>query len=325
MFGSIYAKVAAVMIVVSATECFGLSLIRNGSFEADGPIADIKAVSPQFWDVNAPTNFGGDVSGPALSDGFYALGLFASGAFTAGQEAFVSQKQVDCSDANEIILDLYLASYKYGLEYPWDGTKCTAFVKIDDDVVWESNSTATGPDNVIIPVASYKDSQLHTLTLGMKVIADGTLPRAQWAIWDSVRFDAYCEGGGYLSGDINHDCYVDMADMGFMADDWLDANMPAGLHRADIAWDGTINLADFALLAEQWMDCTDWAGAACEPLEPYLGYDLNEDGIVDFTDYALMMAGESDMTDIGYLADQWLQRTWLYDVLNESEGGGSPL
>jgi hypothetical protein len=325
MFGSIYAKVAAVMIVVSATECFGLSLIRNGSFEADGPIADIKAVSPQFWDVNAPANFGGRVSTYWRPDNLYALTIFsgAGQTYTAGEQAFLSQ-QVDLSDVNQIIFDVKLLGNKYG-EIAWDPTKCTAFVKIDSNDVWTSGPTATGAYyDVIVDVNSYKDSQPHKLSFGMRVDVSANLSPSYWAVWDSLKFDTYC-GGGYLSGDFNYDCYVDMADVQWMASEWLDANMPAGSHRADMAPDGTINLADFAIFAEQWMDCTDWTNGACESLEPYLGYDLNGDGIVNFADYAAMMAGEAEMTDIGYLADQWLQKTWVYDFLNTSEGGGSPL
>jgi hypothetical protein len=322
---ALFKRAMVIMLAVSIENCFGLSLIYNGSFEADtGGISDIKVKAPQFWDVNVPSKFSGVVGMYDVTDGKYDLQVYANRntAFNAGEKAFVSQ-EVDLSDANQIIFDVRLLSYKSGIEGPWDPNKWTAFVQIDDNVVWESNSTANGLSrNVTLDVnETYKDSSPHILSMGIKANSAGTYSSAYWTIWDFVKFDTYCGGRGYLGADFNHDCWVDMTDLVFLADTWLDANTPAGEYRADMAADGQIDFADFAVLAQQWLSCTDWAHSGCKSVQfNYLWHDYNEDGIVNFEDFALMPA-DANMAYMDDFTYEWLEKNWLYRLkTNDSNG-----
>ena len=129
------------------------------------------------------------------------------------------------------------------------------------------------------------------------------------ARWDSVRFDIYCEGFGYRPGDFNQDCFVDMNDLKLLAEQWL-AEPPA--HKYDLFEDSNniVNFRDFAVFADNW--ATD--SFSYQQEDELLASDLNNDGIVNFLDYAILTEDRTsgDYEDIAELAEQWLQKSWLY-------------
>jgi len=308
------------------------SLITNGSFEDDGQeISDITSMVPVGWNVNIPTGFGGDIRHYNTyygwsSDGDYSLRLVTSRhfSFSGGEYALVSQA-ADFTDANEIIFDLNLLSYKYSYG-SWDGSKVTAFVKIDSDTVWRSGMSDNGVYEVNIPVDSY--SGIHTLSLGIKVnTAMPSSSSSYIAFFDFVKFDAFCGGFGHFDSDFNRDCYVDFYDVDILAQNWLRSDLVPADDLIDVWRDGKINLSDFAELANQWLLCTDWQDANCVEVPLDLDADINLDGIVNMLDYGILVAnwgvptnlkadingsGTVDYSDLAIMTAQWLEKSWLY-------------
>lgn len=75
-------------------------------------------------------------------------------------------------------------------------------------------------------------------------------------------------GGKRLPSDLNGDCYVDLLDLGIMADYWLNTNCATSgnCQGADFApIDGTVDFYDFSDFAEQWMTCNNPTDAGCTP------------------------------------------------------------
>lgn len=319
---------SAVFATASASAA---SLITNGSFEDDGQeISNITITAPYGWDVNVPTGFGGSIRHYNTyygwsSDGNYSLRLVTSKnvPFDGNEYALVSQT-ADLTDANEIIFNLNLRSYKYSYG-SWNGSLVTAFVKIDSNTVWQSGISDDGISEVNIPVDSY--SGIHKLSLGIKVNAAMLSSTSYMAYWDFVKFDVFCGGFGNFAGDLNRDCYVDFADVDVLADNWLRNDLAPAEWAIDALQDGVINLSDFAVLANQWMLCSDWQNLNCVEVPLDLDADINLDGIVNFLDYNILAAnwgvptdlkadidksGIVDYKDLAIMNEQWLEKSWLY-------------
>ena len=302
---------AVVMIMMLSANKIraGVSVVENGSFEEDGTaIADITAEIPHGWDdVNMPSGwFGGSVYADWATHGDYYLNLYtyAYGTFAADETITISQ-QVYLADVNQIIFDVKLDT-TYG--DPWDPAKRTAVMLIDGTVVWESNSVGAdvGGDyfDQTVDVNGIYDASPHTLTLGLRANMSETSYVDYRTQWDFVRFDTYCEGFGFLQGDINLDCYVDWLDLEMLAGQWL-VESPA--EKYDLFQDANniVNFNDFAVLADSWM------ANSYELDSTLMAMDLNYDGIVNFIDYAILAedwsSGAADYNDIAVLADEWLQ------------------
>ena len=315
----------------------GVSLVRNGSFEDDGQIADITAEAPRNWcDVNIPSDkFGGKVSTTWKTEGNYSLFFYVKKVDTyAGDMAMISQ-QVNLTDVlgdvNQIIFDIKLSD---PLGNEWDLEKRTALVLIDDVVVWDSNGlgpSANGDGEYLdlwIDVGTY-DANLHKLTLAIKINEDIPTPGLPyWAQWDFVKFDKYCGGFGYLPEDLNYDCYVDMLDLKMLAGQWL---VEAPDEKYDLFQDGIVNFYDFVFFAEYWMtnsDSNNWGDDNCYEVELLAG-DINDSGEVDLSDVSVLAGvwlgaadcstradinddGAVDFRDFAVLAGQWRQKSWLY-------------
>jgi len=325
---------AIVMVLAGNSTQAGVSLVMNGSFESDGIINDIAVKAPRRWcDVNVPSDkFGGWVSTDWKTHGTYSLSLYSGFAsFTSGDTATVSQ-QVYLADVNQIIFDLRVATIA---GYPWDPSKRSALLLIDGNVIWDSGDHV--PDgnseyrNQTVNVNEiYKDADPHTLSLALRA----NMSEMQWffqylARWDFVKFDTHCGGFGHLSEDLNHDCYVDMLDLKVFAGQWLKVDAKG---EYDLYPDGIINFGGFARLANKWMsyrDWRDWDDPNFLNLE-LLDADLNDDGIVDLRDYAILTGDWTsegpcirsdidgsevvDYRDIAKLADEWLLKSWLYGL-----------
>jgi len=195
-------------------------------------------------------------------------------------------------------------------------------VLIDKEVVW--NSDVLGPSeygdgvylDVVVDGMDINDANSHMLSLAIcSDVDETTFPYIEYrAQWDFVRFDAHCEGAGYLRADITgpdgrRDCYVDGFDLALLAQKWLEGN-PG--YRYDLFEDDDciVNFRDFTILANSWMGNSFGQG------NQLLSGDLNFDGIVNLLDFAVLAenysSGLADYEDISEMSEQWLQKNWLY-------------
>ncbi len=311
-----------------------VNLMGNYSFEDNNSVIDplSETSTPLAWtDVNLPADkFGGYVDTSWQIDGQYCLTVYSErrGEFEANDLGTVSQ-QVYLGDVNEITFDLKLGTTNS--QVPWNADRFSAVLLIDGNEVWDSNELATVSNGEYIDVISvnidqiYKDSSVHTLSLGVKAHVSPSDPQPYYIYylsqWDNFRFDGYCRGGGYLRADLNMDCYVDWGDVKMLAEKWLD--LPSDFigdyngklfERYDLYSDpnNIINLWDYAVLINSWMG--DSIGQETTLLEG----DLNEDGIVNFVDFAILTSEMNnaviDYNEVGVITDQWLEKDWIYWV-----------
>ena len=314
---AILMMVMVMLLLANKTEAGG-SVVVNSSFEYDerviNPITEEN--TPERWDdVNIPEDlFGGYVyDGGWSTDGYYSLTLFSRPykTFASGDMAMISQR-VYLADVNEISFDLKLEAYPSS--QVWDPSKRSALVLIDDIVVWDSDNLEPNESgeyiDVFVDVNGYENS--HKLSLGIKADTNESSIIEYLARWDIVRFDAHCWGDGYLRADLTgpdgrRDCYVDEFDLKLLAENWLEEN-PA--YRYDLFEDGIVNFPDYTIFADNWL--RNSYGQEDELLVA----DLNNDGVVNLLDFAIAAEkhghGQPDFDDISILAEQWLQKNWLY-------------
>jgi len=314
---------AAVMIMLVMTQQIqaGVSTIMNGSFEDDGYIADVTLQHPNGWsDVNIPAGkFTGWVSSDWVTSGSYNLTLssYWYTGFEANDIAMVSQ-EVFLTDVNEIIFDLKLLTYPFD---QWDPGKRTAVVMIDGVEVWNSDDYQFPSDgeyrNQVIGI-DVLDRKLHKLSLGIKADVNEALldvDTLYYALWDLIEFNCHCGGFGFLLEDFSRNCYVDMSDLGMLANVWSndiasedDPNNRYNLYRNDeISPYGTINFFDYAVFSntsdvnmpglkmfvEGWLDEVDIDNA----YNLDHGDDVHPRLIINFLDFAIF-------------ADSWLQSSY---------------
>jgi len=237
--------------------------IVNGSFEDDGQIADITAQEPNGWEPNVPSDkFTASIDASWSTDGRFSLFLSSLWfkAFDANEAAIVSQ-DVFLDDVNEITFDLKLDTYT-GLA--WDPNNATAVVMIDDQIVWEPNSANPDIRGEYIGQSyaiedKFSDGNPHKLSVGLRINVDTQSGFFDFyrLRWDSIDCVIYCDGGGLLAGDFNHDCLVDADDLQQAADVWLlqvESADKYNLYRDDdLDGFGTINFYDLAILADNWL------------------------------------------------------------------------
>ena len=205
----------------------GVCEIVNGSFEDDGLIDDITAQEPNGWDVNVPSGkFTGKTDASWSTDGSFSLFLSSQWftAFDANDAGTVSQ-DVFFDDVNEITFDLKLDTYT-GLG--WDPNNATVVMMIDDEIVWEPNSASSDIRGEYLGQSyavedKYRDGEPHKLLFGLKINIDteGGFFEFYRVWWDSIDCVIYCDGGGFLAGDFNRDCFVDVNDLEQVSDAWL--------------------------------------------------------------------------------------------------------
>ena len=246
----------------------GAGVVRNGSFEMDGPINYVTAnTRPRYWcDVSYnPSIFSANLDNNWKTDGSYSLALFTNTfvTFEPNGTATISQS-VYLNSVAQIIFDIFLYA-GYG---SWDPNIVTARILIDGNETWNSDGltfvAGQFSGEIAIDVNGiYKDEKNHVMSLQLRTDS-GTYSYAQYvAQWDNVRFYAGCSGS--VPGDFTGDCVVDINDLAFFAKGWLKSGGP------DFTGDGVINFADFAVFADFWQD-------------NLLDADLNKDGIVDYGD-----------------------------------------
>ncbi|MFC1676848.1 dockerin type I domain-containing protein [Planctomycetota bacterium] len=311
-----------------------VSLIGNYSFEDNNSVIDplSETSTPLDWnDVNLPADkFGGYVDTSWQSDGQYCLTVYSErrGVFEADDLGRVSQ-QVYLGDVNEITFDLKLDTTNS--QVPWNADRFSAVLLIDGNEVWDSNElTPVGNGEyigvILVTVDQiYKDANEHTLSLGVKAHVSPSDPQPYYIYyhsrWDNFRFDSHCHGGGYLRADLNMDCYVDWGDVKVLAENWLnlpvdyvgDANEKV-FDRCDLYEDSNdiINFLDYGVLINSWL------GNSIGQESTLLEGDLNEDGIVNFVDFAIltseMDSNVIDYNEVRVITEQWLEKSWIYWV-----------
>ncbi len=311
------AAVIMVLLMSSLTLAGSASVIMNDSFENDGVINNITTGDhPQRWDdVNFPLDlFGGEVwTGWPLIDG-NSLMLYSYSwvTFNTGDIATISQQVYIDDDVNHIYFSLKLDT-DFGPDF-WDESKRTAVLLIDDTEVWSSDEltpNVSGEYFVDVNetiIAAFKDQNLHKLSLGLRSEETAMPTLSYYAQWDYIRFDAYCEGFGYVwLGDIDRDCYVDFNDLKLLAHEWLG---PPPTELYDLYEDNNVDFLDFTVLLGNWRQNSYSYAQEYGLLE----YDLNNDGIVNFLDYVILAAdwSEGNYGEIKEMVNQWLDISWLY-------------
>jgi hypothetical protein len=295
------------------------SWIINRSFEYDGNIGSIGVQVPTGWEqVAIPSGFGAGVTSGWSSKQNYSLNIFSfSGIFSVDDTATISQ-DVFLRDVNEIVFDLKLETGFPGDQF--HPQKRSAIVKIDDDVVWTSDSLGSGDlrgeylgltiDLNDIP--DYKDANSHVLTLGLRSNVNESFPVIQYTVrWDFLRLDTHCESYGYLDSDFNHDSFVNFIDYGILANHWMEEVEDFSM--IDLDPNNVIDGNDLEIFLE------DWLGDSNGLEDEYIESDLNLDGIVNFVDYAMLDFSEysdpNNLPDnIETLLEQWLWTNWMYWV-----------
>lgn len=301
--------VGITMVMLSAGNRTQASVceIANGSFESDGPINDITKHEPNGWNVGVPAGkFGGEIDARWATDGSFSLAVFSQWftTFTAADLATVSQ-QVNLTDVNEIKFDLKLDT---SLGTEWDPNRCTAVVMIDDDVVWQSNNVGSDVrgqylDQTYTVENKYRDQARHRLSFGLRVNVAETFFDYYITRWDSIDCTSFCGEGGFLRGDLNRDCYVNMDDVNLVAEAWLD-KVPLehsyNLFRGDdvVVGYGTINLFDFAVFAGGWernsYDLVMFTERWLDEVDPndqynlFAGDNVAPGGIINFFEFAIL-------------------------------------
>lgn len=327
--------------------CFGQierSIIMNGSFEYDGEISVVDAENaPRYWsDINLPAEnndykFEAGVLESSPTQGDYSLRIVSVkyGEFHINETGWIAQK-VNFDEANEIIFDIRLDTQG---NKDWNPALRSAVIMIDSNVVWESNSVGDDVRGEYLNQSytidpNYKDGRIHTLALGLRVNSLAGSPIVYQAEWDFIKFNVHCGGFGYLTGDINQDCYVDLADYAQLADEWM---KETGNIKKDMDGDGYIDEYDVALFAEDWLYNTDWKnwGQANTYMMELLEADIDLSGDVDYGDIAMLSANwlsgdvknianinphdsvlpgdpAVNFVDYSILLRDWGMRSWLF-------------
>ncbi len=133
----------------------------------------------------------------------------------------------------------------------------------DAKVVWEPNRAASDLRGVYRDQAyavedKYRDGNSHTLSVGVKINVDTPADFERYRVWwDAIGCTVFCNGGGLLAGDFNHDCRVDIDDLKLGAAVWLSEVPSYDRHNLfrddDLAGHGTMNFPDLAIFAENWL------------------------------------------------------------------------
>jgi hypothetical protein len=302
----------------------GAGVVRNGSFEMDGPIYHVTAnARPRYWcDVSYNTSkFYSYVLDDWKTDGAYSLTMLSNPvAFQQNDAATISQA-VYLKDVHQIVFDAWFSA-AYG---SWVPSTATARVLIDGNEIWNSDGlTFSGGQfkgQIAIDVnENFKDENNHTLSLQLRIDVAIASPDFYYTQWDNIRFNTGCIGS--MPGDFTGDCVVDINDLAFFANGWLKPG------NTDLTGDGVTNFADFAVFADSW-GATGELSPGQPPESNLLDADLNDDGIVDYGDILVFSEnwlgdggpcvradlnndGIIDFLDFAKLAKSWQQTGSLY-------------
>jgi hypothetical protein len=92
------------------------------------------------------------------------------------------------------------------------------------------------------------------------MLVDGTVvdyyPEMNPTTCEQVQLSPY-----KLSGDVDGDCHVNMADLALLAQQWLTSG--SSPENADTDHSGIIDFKDFAKLVGDWLKCNDPQNSTC--------------------------------------------------------------
>jgi hypothetical protein len=298
--------------------CAGV--VRNGSFEMDGPIYQVTAnARPRYWcDVNYnPSKFSAYVLDDWKTDGTYSLTLYTYTASFQQNDAITISQSVYLKNVQQVVFDAYFSANN-----GWLPDIVTARVLIEGNEVWNSDGlTFSGGQfegEISIDVnENLKDENNHLLSLQLRVDIATHAFDQYVAQWDNIRFS-----GCSSPGDFTGDCVVDINDLVIFANGWLKGGA------TDLTGDGATNFADFAVFANFW-GATGNLSPTQPPESNLLDADLNDDGIVDYGDILVFSEnwlgdggpcvradlnkdGVVDFADFAILANSWHQTGSLY-------------
>jgi hypothetical protein len=296
-------------LVVAGAGRSAFGELVNPSFEADGVIEDITVAPPTGWEVDMPPtgDFGGYVDETWATDANHSLTIYNEfGVFGPGDMGAVCQP-VMFADVNRVTFDVNLATY-FG--DPWDPTYFSAVVLIDGDVVWESKSVGSDirgeyRDQFFEVDPVYDTPDARRLSLGLRANGVIYVVDNYLASWDNIRLTIGCGGAGYLAGDMNNDCVVDVNDLRVLGGMWLEKVEYNGGY--DIAGDeyyypyGFVDFLDFAVFAAGWrgdyLGLRDIAESWLQQVDRTNPANYYRPGIINFRDYAV-------------LANDWLRSSY---------------
>jgi hypothetical protein len=299
----------------------GAGVVKNGSFEMDGPINYVTATTrPSYWcDVSYDgSKFFMDVSNHWKTNGAYSLTMYAKPVILQRNDAAAISQSVYLKGVRQVIFDAQFSA-AYG---SWLPDTVTARVLIDGNEIWNSDGLTFSAGQFTGQIAidvneNFKDENNHILSLQLRL--DVAIPSDDYyfAQWDNVRFST-CS----LTGDFTGDCVVDIYDLAFLANEWLKPGI------SDLTGDGTVNFTDFAVFASFWGVIGE-PNSIPPPQNNLLNADLNDDGIVDYGDILVFSEnwlggggpcvradlnndGIVDFVDFAILAGSWQQTGSLY-------------
>ena len=131
----------------------------------------------------------------------------------------------------------YYGSHPELLTIQWSVTSAPSGVSLDS-IQFEPDATSEDP-KVILPQVPGVYSLRLSATDGTTQAED----TVQIALAESV----------YPTGDLNHDCIVNLADLLLVASVWTSNSGGVGSNPADINGQDGVNLSDFSLMAENWL------------------------------------------------------------------------
>jgi hypothetical protein len=299
----------------------GAGVVKNGSFEMNGPIYPVTAnTRPRYWcDVSYNTSkFYSYVLDDWRTDGSYSLTMYAKPVVLQQNDAATISQSVYLKDVHQVIFDAYFSA-AYG---SWVPSTATARVLIDGNEIWNSDGlTFPGGQfegQIAIDVnENFKDANSHILSLQLRIDVAIASPDYYYAQWDNIRFST-CS----LPGDFTGDCVVDINDLALFVNGWLKPGDP------DLTGDGVTDFTDFAIFANFW-GVTAEPNSTPPPQNNLLDADLNDDGIVDYGDIFMFSEnwlgdggpcvradlnddGIVNFVDFAILAESWQQTGSLY-------------
>ncbi len=242
--------IAAVMAVVllSNTTNGDISLVMNGSFENDGEIDPVTTADvPQYWcDINMPTS---NFSGK-VDMVWSTHGDYSLTLSSKASSTFVKGDMMGVSQ-QVYFADANKIIFDIGLSgtyslFPWDSENFSAVVQIDYVDVWDSN------DNLPNGNGEY------TVEVNDINISDENLHTLS-LVMRANRNDTHSFKYLVRWDFVKFDMYC--GGLGYL---WEDLNQ-----------DCYVNMLDFEMLTGQWL-----------AEDPDMEYDLYEDGIIDFRDFA---------------------------------------
>ena len=197
---------------------------------------------------------------------------------------------------SQVINQLVQSPIQTGHTYALSADLCNGRLDLDPHwttcsmQLWARHPTGS-PTELLFNDLTYYDSFTHAYEwqeLYSQYTSDGTyagwnlLVQVQilggWQSWlDDIKLieispsatDRYCgdEFTVFLDGDItgpngSPDCVVDIHDLAFLSQNWLDVSVIADIAGPDHYPDSAVDLFDFARLNLQWLDCSDPATCA---------------------------------------------------------------